>query len=944
MIPYWNFDGPGVLHLHQYANQLCDFGCPVMVLMPSLQSSAARLQEPPRYRLIDVGDFPDAKLSPSVNKELQSFAPDLIHGWTPRSFVAKMALQAHRISGAPIVIHHEDEEDYLARNYAKAQGSLSVDDAKLFELVYARYTDPREFARIAEGLNVHNLDHALRAHLLIQWEALDPFYSPLVEKLAAGFTAIIQEALNQLRCRWRAPCHLLLPGIQLDRFGPHIEPHPARREKHLEEKIIFLYGGSIHEHGDFQDLLKAMPEIIQRHPDVVLYQVGAIHIGERSVGELVEKLGLKDHVFFHGTAPHHEMPSLLAMADILVCPGRDTRFNRFRLPSKVPEYLAAGKPVATFACGVGELLTDGVDAVKFYDGTAQELAEVLNRLLENRDSWPEMGQKGRARACELFDVRTNTAALIDFYRGLCPSGCRVHEESHGKSSVLTERSDNGICPGDEDYLNPVLSRDFATVKEVPSPDNYNSMPGPGAVQYSRGGKRILILSTDPILHALSGLGIRYWEIAHRLAVEFEVVLGSLDRLERKSESVELFCFKSSDHRIIRSQIQRSDVVITLGLMLDRFPEIKRSDRPLVVDLCWPFMLEAMEWTLGNGGTIPQSQYALKINNLYLAQLLQRGDFFLCANLYQKLFWAGLLYSLGRIDAETYTASRNLDHLLGIVPIGLSENPPERRAPVFRGKRPGVQEDDFLLLWGGTTYNWFDPETLFHALHDARKANPRIKLFFGGRAKHPGMPRLLAYERCKNLADEMGETDRGIFFASNDELIPYDRYGSFLLEFDVGVNSHYNTLETALANRFRFLSYIWAELPIISTEGDFMSREFESHGFAVTVPAGAVSKWRDVMLQMAEDPAMLNRMRKKMALYRPRLHWNTVVEPLRSFCRNPYLTHRSTEPGQTQFPSVLTPGSHGLLWRIAGRFPGLRVFVIRHPRLKDFLKRIIMRHA
>ena len=42
-----------------------------------------------------------------------------------------------------------------------------------------------------------------------------------------------------------------------------------------------------------------------------------------------------------GFVPKARLPRLLALADVLVQPGRAGAFNDYRLPSKLPEFLAA---------------------------------------------------------------------------------------------------------------------------------------------------------------------------------------------------------------------------------------------------------------------------------------------------------------------------------------------------------------------------------------------------------------------------------------------------------------------------------------------------------------------------------------------------------------------------------------------------------------------------
>ena len=66
------------------------------------------------------------------------------------------------------------------------------------------------------------------------------------------------------------------------------------------------------------------------------------------------------------------------------------------------------------------------------------------------------------------------------------------------------------------------------------------------------------------------------------------------------------------------------------------------------------------------------------------------------------------------------------------------------------------------------------------------------------------------------AQEAGLLDTVVFFG---DWVPYADWANLLLECDVALSLHFDTLETRLAFRSRVLEYIWAGLPIVATEGD-----------------------------------------------------------------------------------------------------------------------------
>ena len=59
---------------------------------------------------------------------------------------------------------------------------------------------------------------------------------------------------------------------------------------------------------------------------------------------------------------------LLKSADLFVQPGRPGPFNDYRLPSKLPEFMAVGRPIVLPFANVGTRLRDGVDAMLLREG------------------------------------------------------------------------------------------------------------------------------------------------------------------------------------------------------------------------------------------------------------------------------------------------------------------------------------------------------------------------------------------------------------------------------------------------------------------------------------------------------------------------------------------------------------------------------------------------
>ncbi|HRP06789.1 MAG TPA: glycosyltransferase, partial [Opitutaceae bacterium] len=119
-----------------------------------------------------------------------------------------------------------------------------------------------------------------------------------------------------------------------------------------------------------------------------------------------------------GFVEKSRLPELLALSDVLVQPGQPGRFNDFRLPSKLPEYLASGRPVVTIASNLGLELQDGRNAIVLQKTQPQDIADACRRVFEDPDAAARIGSSGALFAREHFDLSRSSRRLATFYSEL----------------------------------------------------------------------------------------------------------------------------------------------------------------------------------------------------------------------------------------------------------------------------------------------------------------------------------------------------------------------------------------------------------------------------------------------------------------------------------------------------------------------------------------------
>ena len=401
LIGYGDFHYAGTKHVYHFANALAALGHGVMVLIPGDPGTASLMAEPPRFELVPV-QFSGPFLAGPMLRAVTRFAPDLIHAWTPRNIPARVAWELRQRTGARLVVDYEDDEDFVFRDHASAMG-------KNLPQLLRRLLWPMLLVRLA-----------LKPLLWpMNWKGGHP-YGPkhpltyqLVNRAADAFTAICIPLQEWLEREWPGkPTHLLYPGADLQRFNPLADGQQVRQRYGIGGRKVLVYSGGA-DMVILVSLLQVLERVKVKHPEATFVHVGNDDFrGEADA--LIESRGLQGHVVLTGPVPHREMHRYLAAADVLLQHNCDLS-NEYRLPAKLPEYLAMGRPVVTFSAGIGRILQDGVDVLKVSTEEPEEMAEKVLRILDDGLLAQRLGANARRRAEELFDWQKNVRVLAAIY-------------------------------------------------------------------------------------------------------------------------------------------------------------------------------------------------------------------------------------------------------------------------------------------------------------------------------------------------------------------------------------------------------------------------------------------------------------------------------------------------------------------------------------------------
>jgi hypothetical protein len=117
----------------------------------------------------------------------------------------------------------------------------------------------------------------------------------------------------------------------------------------------------------------------------------------------------------------------------------------------------------------------------------------------------------------------------------------------------------------------------------------------------------------------------------------------------------------------------------------------------------------------------------------------------------------------------------------------------------------------------------------------------------------------------------------VFF--NDSWVDYSTRHNYLLEADAGVSTHRSHLETEFAFRTRVLDYLWAELPMVLTEGDHFADLVEKENLGVVVPADDVDALSAALKKVLTNESFRTKAKANIRKVREQYRWANTLQPL-----------------------------------------------------------------
>lgn len=391
---------------------------------------------------------------------------------------------------------------------------------------------------------------------------------------------------------------------------------------------------------------------------------------------------------------------------------------------------------------------------------------------------------------------------------------------------------------------------------------------------------LLVVAPDVVGPKMAGPGMRYVSIAKALAGHMSVTLAlgveGSEAIDLRSDHVTVSTYKTRAE--LELLVAASDVVFCqfFDTNVARIA-VNRGVR-LVFDLYNALPVETVGSEVISGFTeMPDKDREFRELISYFRFCSVAGSYFVASNERQRDFWLGFIMASGGLLPSTLR-QRALGDLIGLAPFGMEDHEPTQHRHGLRG-REGIADDDIVAIWAGGIWDWFDAETPIRAIARLAAEDARYKLVFYGTV-HPnaaiGRPK--SVERAMAVAEELGVLGSSVIFL--DEWVPAAERADYLLDADMAVSAHQDSLETRYAFRTRILDHFWAELPSVVSRGDWFAEYIDREGLGIVTPVGDIEAMTDAMRSIGQDPERRSAVVQRVRNIREDWRWSSTTAQLR----------------------------------------------------------------
>ncbi|MCP6719123.1 MAG: glycosyltransferase family 4 protein [Patescibacteria group bacterium] len=242
-----------------------------------------------------------------------------------------------------------------------------------------------------------NLDYNNKSVLLILYKKFARLILNYILKKADVILPISTYMQNYLKKKkFEEQKIFTLPmGVNSKSFSPNQKTEKLRSKYELQDKITFIYIGSMAKKRRLDIILKAFSLVTKEVINAKLLIVGDGD-GKEELEKLCKNLNLERYIIFAGKIPYKNVPKYICLADIGLSPIPPINNYKLSSPTKLLEYMACEIPVI----GNREIFDMKYVISKsnggiLVDFNAKSFSSAMIRLAKNEELAKIKGENGR---------------------------------------------------------------------------------------------------------------------------------------------------------------------------------------------------------------------------------------------------------------------------------------------------------------------------------------------------------------------------------------------------------------------------------------------------------------------------------------------------------------------------------------------------------------------
>ncbi|MCU0525184.1 MAG: glycosyltransferase family 4 protein [Elainella sp. Prado103] len=205
-------------------------------------------------------------------------------------------------------------------------------------------------------------------------------------------------------------------GKDVSLFDPQrVTGRSIKQQYGLSDYRILMFPGAPRPYKGVEDVLMALDRLNQ--PNLRLVIVGGSPYDDYDQ-QLLSQWGR--WIVKLPKIPHHQMPEVIAAADVIVVPQRDSAAAQAQFPLKLTDGMAMAKPI--LATRVGDIPKILADTGYLVDpGSPDQLATTIEQIFANPTVATQQGQRARQRCIEYCSIETMAANLAQVLATVIPT-------------------------------------------------------------------------------------------------------------------------------------------------------------------------------------------------------------------------------------------------------------------------------------------------------------------------------------------------------------------------------------------------------------------------------------------------------------------------------------------------------------------------------------------